>query len=147
MGVHARTLPLGVALISGAALAYEILLIRLFSIIEWHHLAFLIISLALLGYGASGTMLALARQRLLRNFDRVAATAAMAFGATSLGAFVIAQRIELNSLEIFWSTEQFGRLFLLYLLFAVPFFCAATAIGLTLTKHAGDSPRLYRADL
>ncbi len=142
-----RTLALAVALISGAALAYEILLIRLFSIIEWHHLAFLIISLALLGYGASGTMLALARQPLLRHFERVAATASTAFGATSVGAFVIAQRIELNSLEIFWSTQQFGRLFLLYLLFAVPFFCAATAIGLTLTKHGGDSPRLYRADL
>lgn len=142
-----RTLALAIALISGAALAYEILLIRLFSIIEWHHLAFLIISLALLGYGASGTMLALARQPLLRHFEWVAATAAMAFAATSLGAFIIAQRIELNSLEIFWSTQQFGRLFLLYLLFAVPFFCAATAIGLTLTKHGGDSPRLYRADL
>ena len=135
------------ALVSGAALAYEILLIRLFSIVEWHHLAFLIISLALLGYGASGTLLALAREPLLRRFHTAAATAAAAFGATSIGAFLIAQRIELNSLEIFWSTRQFGRLFVLYLLFAVPFFCAATAIGLALTKYGADSPRLYRADL
>jgi spermidine synthase len=138
---------LAIAVISGAALAYEILLIRLFSIVEWHHLAFLIISLALLGYGASGTLLAIAREPLLRHFSTAAATAAAAFGATSLGAFLIAQRIELNSLEIFWSTRQFGRLFVLYLLFAVPFFCAATAIGLTLTKFGADSPRLYRADL
>lgn len=136
-----------VALISGAALAYEILLIRLFSIVEWHHLAFLIISLALLGYGASGTLLALAREPLLRHFHAAAATAASAFGAMSLGAFLIAQRIELNSLEIFWSTRQFGRLFILYLLFAVPFFCAATAIGLALTKYGAETPRLYRADL
>ncbi|HEX2123867.1 MAG TPA: SAM-dependent methyltransferase, partial [Thermoanaerobaculia bacterium] len=136
-----------VALISGAALAYEILLIRLFSIVEWHHLAFLIISLALLGYGASGTLLAVAREPLLRHFELAAAAAAAAFGAMSFGAFLIAQRIELNSLEIFWSTRQFGRLFLLYLLFAVPFFCAATAIGLALTKYGAESPRLYRADL
>jgi SAM-dependent methyltransferase len=136
-----------IALTSAAALAYEILLIRLFSIVEWHHLAFLIISLALLGYGASGTLLALAREPLLRRFSAAAATAATAFGATSLGAFLIAQRIELNSLEIFWSTRQFGRLFVLYLLFAIPFFCAATAIGLALTKFGADSPRLYRADL
>ena len=138
---------LPVALVSGAALAYEILLIRLFSIVEWHHLAFLVISLALLGYGASGTFLALAREPLLRRFDVAAATAAALFGVTSFGAFLIAQRIELNSLEIFWSTRQFGRLFLLYLLFAVPFFCAATAIGLALTKFGAESPRLYRADL
>jgi SAM-dependent methyltransferase len=142
-----RALPAAVALISGAALAYEILLIRLFSIAEWHHLAFLIISLALLGYGASGTLLALAREPLLRRFDLAASAFASAFAAMSLGAFLIAQRIELNSLEIFWSTRQFGRLFLLYLLFAVPFFCAATAIGLALTKFGADTPRLYRADL
>jgi SAM-dependent methyltransferase len=142
-----RTVAAAVAFLSGAALAYEILLIRLFSIVEWHHLAFLIISLSLLGYGASGTLLAFAREPLLRRFRAAAATAAMAFGATSLGAFLIAQRIELNSLEIFWSTRQLGRLFVLYLLFAIPFFCAATAIGLTLTKFGADSPRLYRADL
>lgn len=145
--MHGRRVAAAIALISGAALAYEILLIRLFSIVEWHHLAFLIISLALLGYGASGTLLALAREPLLRNFHLAAAIAASGFGIMSLGAFLIAQRIELNSLEIFWSTRQFGRLFLLYLLFAVPFFCAATAIGLTLTKFGADSPRLYRADL
>ena len=136
-----RSLATAISLISGAALAYEILLIRLFSIVEWHHLAFLIISLALLGYGASGTLLALAHERLS------AAWAATLFGATSFGAFLVAQRIELNSLEIFWSTRQFGRLFLLYLLFAIPFFCAATAIGLTLTRYGAESPRLYRADL
>ena len=136
-----------VALLSGAALAYEILLIRLFAIVEWHHLAFLVISLALLGYGASGTMLALFRERLLRRFEATAACGAAGFGATSLGAFLLAQRIELNSLEIFWSARQFGRLFLLYLLFAVPFFCAATAIGVVLTRFGAETPRLYRADL
>jgi spermidine synthase len=145
--VQSRTLPLAVALVSGASLAYEILLIRLFSIVEWHHLAFLIISLALLGYGASGTLLAIAREPLLRNFNLAASIAATAFGVMSFGAFLIAQRIELNSLEIFWSTRQFGRLFVLYLVFAIPFFCAATAIGLALTKFGADTPRLYRADL
>ena len=37
---------------------------RLFSIIQWHHFAYMMISIALLGYGASGTFLALARKRL-----------------------------------------------------------------------------------
>ncbi|MGZ5462888.1 MAG: SAM-dependent methyltransferase [Thermoanaerobaculia bacterium] len=136
-----------IALTSAAALAYEILLIRLFAIVDWHHLAFLVISLALLGYGASGTLLALARERLLRRFETAAAACAVGFGATSIGAFLISQRIELNSLEIFWSTRQLGTLFLFYLLFAVPFFCAATAIGLTLTRYGAEAPRLYRADL
>jgi hypothetical protein len=129
-----RPTVLGVGVLSGSALAYEILLIRLFAIIEWHHLAFLVISLALLGYGASGTLLALARERMLKTFDRMAALGAAAFGATSVGSFLAVTRIEFNSLEIIWSTYQLGKLFLLYLLFALPFFCAATTIGLSLTR-------------
>ena len=56
-----------IALVSAVALAYEILLIRLFAVIQWHHFAYMIISLALLGYGVSGTFIARAgRWRLAR---------------------------------------------------------------------------------
>jgi len=40
---------LSIAIISASALAYEVLLTKLFSIILWHHFAYMIISLALLG--------------------------------------------------------------------------------------------------
>lgn len=55
-----RLLPVG--LISAATLAHEVLLMRLFSIIQWHQFAYMIISIALLGFGASGTFVALARR-------------------------------------------------------------------------------------
>ena len=51
---------LGLAAVSAAALAYEIVLTRLFSIAHGYHFAFLAVSLALLGFGASGTALAIA---------------------------------------------------------------------------------------
>jgi hypothetical protein len=50
-----------IGILAGAALAYEILLARLFSILLWHHFAYMIISVALLGIGASGTVLAFTR--------------------------------------------------------------------------------------
>ncbi len=59
-----------VALISAGALAYEVLLTRLFSIIQWYHFAYMVISIALLGYGASGTFLALVQERLRATRDR-----------------------------------------------------------------------------
>ncbi len=105
------------------------------------------ISLALLGYGASGTFLALLRNWLLPRGVTVAAAAAAAFALTAIGAFLISQRIEFNSLEIIWSRRQLGILFVLYLLFAIPFFCAATSVGLTLARFGEESPRIYRADL
>ena len=51
---------LGLALLSAAALAFELTLTRLFSVTQWYHFAFLAVSVALLGYGASGTALTLA---------------------------------------------------------------------------------------
>jgi hypothetical protein len=43
--------------VSGTALAYEVLLLRLFAIVQWHDFAYLVISLALLGHGLSGTVI------------------------------------------------------------------------------------------
>jgi hypothetical protein len=53
-----------ISVISAAAIGYEILLMRFLSIIQWHHFASLIISLALLGCGASGIFLALTQPRV-----------------------------------------------------------------------------------
>ncbi|HEY8130741.1 MAG TPA: methyltransferase domain-containing protein [Thermoanaerobaculia bacterium] len=142
-----RSSVLAVALLSGASLSYEILLIRLFSIVDWYPFTFLVISLALLGYGASGTFLAMLRNWLLPRFATAAAAGSAGFALTAIGAFLISQRIEFNSLEIMWSRRQLGLLFVLYLLFAIPFFCAATSVGLTLARFAEESPRIYRADL
>ena len=50
---------LAIALVSAAALAYQLLLMRWLAIAHWHPFAVMIISLALLGHGASGTWLSL----------------------------------------------------------------------------------------
>ena len=57
-----------VALLSAAALGTEVVLLRLFAIVQWQHVASSIVSLALLGYGVSGTMLVLTRDWAERRF-------------------------------------------------------------------------------
>ena len=47
-----------ISLLSASTLAYEVLLMRLFSIIQWHHFAYMLISVALLGYGLGGALVA-----------------------------------------------------------------------------------------
>jgi SAM-dependent methyltransferase len=136
-----------VFVLSAASIAYEILLMRLFSIVQWHHYAYMIISLALLGYGASGTFLALTQRWLLPRFAVVFPSSAILFGVTAVGSFVVAQRVPFNALEVIWEPRQWGYLLLLYLLFWVPFFCVATCIALALARLKEDIGRLYRADL
>ena len=91
-----------VSILSAAAIAYEILLTRLFSIILWHHFAYLIISAALLGVGASGTFLAFARTPLAARFSTVFTICGVLFGATSIGSFALAQQVPFNPLELVW---------------------------------------------
>ncbi|MEA3372328.1 MAG: SAM-dependent methyltransferase [Campylobacterota bacterium] len=138
---------LSIALTSASALAYEILLMKLFSIIQWHHFAYMIISLALLGYGASGTFLALARERLLRYFPYAYVGNIVLFGVSSMLCFVVAQQIPFNPLEILWETKQLFWLLCLYLLLALPFFFAANAVGLAFIYNKTDISGVYAADL
>jgi hypothetical protein len=55
----ALPLYLGVFTTSMAGLVLEIALTRMFSVSLWHHLAFMVISTALLGFGASGAFLSI----------------------------------------------------------------------------------------
>jgi len=138
---------LSVLLLSAAALAYELLLMRLFSIVQWHHFAYMVISLALLGYAASGTLIALFRRPLLRRFAAGYLGGAVLFGVGSVAAFAMAQRLPFNPLRLAWDAGQLLPLAGLYLLLAIPFLGAGGAIGLALARFGDRIHRLYRADL
>ncbi|MEE8369019.1 MAG: SAM-dependent methyltransferase [Thermoanaerobaculia bacterium] len=140
-------LRLAISLLSAAAIAYQILLIRLFSIIQWHHYAYMVISLALLGYGASGTFLSLFRRPLQDRFPAAFLWNAVLFSILSILCFAAAQALPFNPLETIWDHRQLYYLALLYLLLAVPFFCVANCIGLVLTRFTKEIHRTYRADL
>ena len=94
-----------IALLSAAALGYEILLMRLFSIILWHHFAYMMISVAMLGYGAAGTFVALAQRSLLRRYEIVFSAAAALFGITAVAGFLLAQRVAFDPLEMLWDAS------------------------------------------
>ncbi|MDQ2694458.1 MAG: SAM-dependent methyltransferase [Pseudomonadota bacterium] len=136
-----------VGLLAAAGLAYEVLLTRLFAIIQWHHFAYMVISLALLGYGVSGTFLTLLGERAQRRFTGFFAANAALFGVTALAGFLLVQRLPFNAQEIAWNPRQYGYLLLMYLLLAVPFFCVANAIGLALMGYGGWIQRIYAFDL
>jgi hypothetical protein len=136
-----------IALLSAAALGYEILLMRLFSIILWHHFAYMMISVAMLGYGAAGTFVALAQRSLLRRYEIVFSAAAALFGITAVAGFLLAQRVAFDPLEMLWDPRQPLRLLVIYALLFVPFFCAATSICLSFARFADQPHRIYSFDI
>jgi hypothetical protein len=138
---------LPVALISCAALGLEILLMRLFSIVQWHHFAYLAVSLAMLGYGAAGTARAMLGAKLHAHFSRVFAVSALLFAMTAPISFLVAQAVPFNALEILWDARQWLWLALQYLVLFIPFFFAAFCLCLAFSRFGSQSHRIYGADL
>jgi hypothetical protein len=134
-------------LVSALALGYEILLMRLFSIIQYHHFAYMIISLALLGYGVSGTFLVFVRPQLLKYYPHALVANIVLFGITGVACFLAAQHLLFNPEEILWNYYQWIKLSLLYLLLTLPFFFAANCIGLTFSRFQVRISEIYAADL
>ncbi|MEW8508235.1 MAG: hypothetical protein AB2598_16190 [Candidatus Thiodiazotropha sp.] len=122
---------LSIALLSASALGYEILLMRLFSIIQWHHFAYMIIALALLGYGISGSLLSTVQPTITRDYRWLYPLSILLFASSALGAFLIAQSLSFNSEELFWDFRQALNLAIICLLLALPFVFAASAICMT----------------
>ncbi|SDD73519.1 Spermidine synthase [Cupriavidus sp. YR651] len=142
---------LALAVLSAAALGYEVLLMRLLSIIQWHHFAYMMISVALLGYGAAGAGVAMMRHAFaalfLRHFVQVFAGGAVLFGICAIACFALAQRVAFNPLEILWDPGQPLRLVAVYLLLFVPFFFAAVSVCLTFTCFNEQIHRVYSFDI
>ena len=136
-----------VGMLSAAVLAYEILLMRLFAIVHWHHFAFMMISIALLGYGASGTCLMLLPSLKANRLRTVFLAGATGFSVACIVCFVAAQHMPFNALAVFWDPGQWGYLAGVYGLLFLPFFMAATSIGAVLRFGGPRISQIYAADL
>ena len=138
---------ISIALLSAGSLAYEILLMRLFSIIQWHHFAYMIIALALLGYGVSGTIVSIVQGRLLARYRLVYLSCAVLFGLSSLICFQLAQHIPFNAEQILWDKRQILFLLINFLLLMIPFFFAASGICLSFIQFQKQVSKIYAIDL
>lgn len=148
LGIRCREVAL--LLVSASVLSYQVILVRAFSIGQWHHLAYMVISIALLGFGASGTLLAALewkRARTAAPFQGSQtnwfAISAIAFAIAVPISFWLTQRVPFDLFLIIWDWMQVLYLGGYYLALFVPFFAAAAAIGLTLTRESANCPRLY----
>ncbi len=136
-----------IAIISAALLAYEVLLIRLFAIVQWHYFAYMAISIALLGFGVSGTFVFLAQAWLRARFNAAFVVNAALFGVTSVAGFILAQRLPFNALEVAWEPAQLLYLLVHYIVFGVPFFAGANCIGLAFARFGSNIHRIYAVNL
>jgi hypothetical protein len=139
--------PAALALLSAALLAYQVVLLHLLAITHWAHFAALVIGLALLGFGASGSLLALLADRL-RGRERAAFAAAAALAALAFDpAYRIATAIRFDAFELLAVPRQFLNLALSYAVLSLPFLFGASAIALAFVAGRDRIAPLYAANL
>lgn len=137
--------PLAVALISASTLAYEILLVRVFAIEEFYHFAYMAIGVAMLGFGAAGTFLALARPRAGDVDGRGFVWAALLTPFSLILSPALVHQIPVDVAQLAWDPAQWPRLGLVYLLLALPFGFGGLTVLVALTREPERTGVLYGA--
>jgi hypothetical protein len=123
---------LTIVLISSATILFELALLRLFAVQQFYHFAFMAISLALLGAGASGSILSVHGRRYSP------ALMSLFFAITTIGAYLVINYLPFDSFSIAWDGRQIWYLAGYFLAAAVPFLFSGLVIGSELMVSGQD---------
>ena len=138
----------GIFFLALSVILFEIALTRVFAIMMWHHFTYMVISIGLLGFGASGSLLTAQRASEKKNDpSKALAWCSFGYGASVILAFMVATRIQPDSLAIWQDKSNFLLLSLIYLVIGVPFLLGGYGIGLALTRFVKNVNTLYFSDL
>jgi hypothetical protein len=147
--ISMRKVSAAVFLASLALIALQIALMQALAQAQGHHFAFAVISLALLAFGCSGTILALARSWLLQRAQRVLPMLLLAAGLAGVPCLLYAPHAaaaaDFHLLFVEW------RAWLPLLRSAacvfVPFFCGALFLAMVFARDVGRIGARYGANL
>jgi hypothetical protein len=138
---------LAVALVSLAVIALELALMRALAMRFWHHLAHMVISVAILGFGASGTALTLLRRRVLAHPAAWMASLTASLAMSVPACWALAEWVPLEVGFLAWDASQLLHVALLELAMLGPFALAAGVIGIALMDRPEHVSGHYAANL
>jgi len=134
---------IGVFLLSFSVLAFEITITRILSVILYYHLAFMVISLAMLGLGAGGVYVYFSN-KIKEKADFFIALFTLLSSVSIIVSLVLILSFPFKP---FVSIKTFFDFWFLYLLFAFPFFFAGLSFSLIFFKLSKQISKVYFFDL
>ncbi len=137
----------GLLLISASSIAFEIDLTRLFSVAQFYHFAFMIVSTVLLGSAASGIALSIYPNLGQNNPKRFLSWAALCASLSTTVAYVLFNLLPFDSFSISWDIRQGGILILHYLLLSLPFFFCGLVVSFLLNSFPDKTGSVYGVNL
>jgi len=143
-----KTAYAGIFLLALSIILFQIALTRVFAIMMWHHLTYMVVSIALLGFGAAGSLLTARKDSLRRDSPLPALSGySGAYGVSVFASYALVRLIEIDSLELWEDKTNLLLLLVVYAVVAVPFLLGGIAIGMALTRFVHNVSRLYFTDL
>ncbi len=143
MGKKHAILP-AIFITSLSSLSFEIVLTRIFAISLWYHFAFMVISIAMLGIGASGTLLSvyprLKERRLIPLY-------CAAFSLAIPAAYLAVNNVPFDPVKLSWDKVQLFYISLYYLFLSLPFFFCGLIVSTTFSILDQPPALIYGADL
>ena len=140
--------PIAIAFsVSASVLLLQLVQTRIYSVVFWNHFVYFIISIALLGFGISGTWLSLGPNTLL---SRVLSLRNAALGfvvSTLISSLLLPSLGWFSAFYLFVSLPQTLKLLITYLLAVFPYLFAGWILGVIFRDYARHMHALYFADL
>jgi hypothetical protein len=142
--VKISNLKLGaVFLLSAAIIAYELAVMRSFSVGSWSNFGSMVISIALLGYGLAGTILTFIQKAVKKNIDAWLSCSALLLPPAMAAGHVLAQYVPFNPVLIVSDPVQLWWIGAYYLIYSIPFLCGAFFIGIAFIALSSRMYHLY----
>lgn len=128
---------IGLFLISLATLMLEISLIRFFSIAQYYHFAFMVISIALFGIAASGTFLSI---KQIRN---PLCSSSILFSLSTIAGFFITNNLFFDPYKAVTNYSHVFVLLLYYIFLSLPFFFFGIIAAFIFSQNQKNSGIVY----
>ena len=136
-----------VFLVSALVLGLQIAFIRVLSLDTYHHFTYLVISTALLGFGASGTVLSIARRWITRRFAGVSAAILVLLVVSAAYAYRVAVVLRPDMQYVLYSFAEVMKLWAHTLVLFLPFFFGGAFVGLALSTFHRQVGAIYGANM
>jgi hypothetical protein len=147
-GDNVRSLLAATFFISFAAIGWQLALMRCLIISRYHHFSFLVISCALLGFGAGGVILALKGEWFHARRGAVFTWVTLGFALSLPLSFAIGESLPLN---VYFPpvalVQSLGWWALFWLIHSMPFLLAGLLVGLALVAGGERVHWIYASNL
>jgi spermidine synthase len=117
--------------ISAAGIAFELYVMRIFSVGSWSNFGSLVISTALLGIGLAGIILTFVEESIRKRPEMYLSILSIALPLFMTASVILAQMVPFNPIFLASDSRQLWFIGAYYIIYGFPFFIIAAYVGIT----------------